>query len=95
MIYVYTKFQECFHVAHSDWKLNSLTSSYVEDNTPWDDILASLDDSGSDDPKQVSLQLVVEISRNTKIFETLFYAPLICTATFLSFTFILLLLQNL
>lgn len=72
-------FQECFQVAHSDWKLDSMTSSYVEDDTPWDDVVVSMyrDDDDDDADTQTSLQLVVEISRNTKILEKLFYAPLI------------------
>jgi len=77
-------FQECFQTAHSDWKLDGMASTYVEDNTPWDDIAASLVNEGGNNakrrpPKQVSLQLVMEISRNTKMFETLFYSPLIRT----------------
>ncbi|XP_022177830.1 neuronal acetylcholine receptor subunit beta-4-like [Myzus persicae] len=71
---------ECFQVSHSDWRLDSMTSSYVEDSTPWDDIVASInnvDGSAEDGPPQYSLQLVVEISRNTKILEKLFCVPLI------------------
>lgn len=56
-----------------------MTSSYVEDDTPWDDVVVSLNKDDDDDTDtQTSLQLVVEISRNTKILEKLFYAPLIC-----------------
>ncbi|XP_015376751.1 PREDICTED: neuronal acetylcholine receptor subunit beta-4-like [Diuraphis noxia] len=71
---------ECFQVSHTDWILEKMTSSYVEDSTPWDDIVASInnvDNSAKDGPPQYSLQLVVEISRNTKILEKLFYVPLI------------------
>lgn len=72
--------QECFQLSHTDWRLDKMTSSYVEDSTPWDDIVASINNVGSsaeDGPPQYSLQLVVEISRNTKILEKLFYVPLI------------------
>lgn len=68
--------QECLQVSHSDWKLDRVTSFYVEEKTPWDDIIAAIS-SSEDDPPQTSLQLVVEISRNTKIFDKLFYVPLI------------------
>ncbi|XP_027844786.2 acetylcholine receptor subunit alpha-like [Aphis gossypii] len=67
---------ECLQVSHSDWKLDRVTSFYVEEKTPWDDIMAAIS-SSEDDPPQTSLQLVVEISRNTKIFDKLFYVPLI------------------
>jgi len=60
-----------------------MTGSYVGDSTPWDDIVAAInevDSSSADDgPPQYSLELMVEISRNTKIFEKLFYVPLIRT----------------
>lgn len=75
------RMQECFQVSHSDWRLDRMTGSYVEDSTPWDDIVAAINDvdSSSKDggPTQYSLQIVVEISRNTKILEKLFYVPLI------------------
>lgn len=55
-----------------------MTSSYVEDDTPWDDIVVPMyKDDDDDTDTQTSLQLVVEISRNTKILEKLFYAPLL------------------
>lgn len=68
-------------MAHSDWKLDRMTSSYVEDSTPWDDILASVSyaDNFGSFSNTISLQIVVEISRNTKILEKLFYVPLIRT----------------
>ncbi|XP_025190280.1 neuronal acetylcholine receptor subunit beta-4 [Melanaphis sacchari] len=70
---------ECSQVSHSDWKLNRMTSSYVEDKTPWDDIVASMNSisNSEDDSTQNALKLELEISRNTKILEKLFYAPLI------------------
>lgn len=66
-------------MAHSDWKLDKMTSSYVEDKILWDDIIMDPinNDNDSKDPKAIALQLVVEISRNTKIFDKLFYIPLI------------------
>jgi len=75
-VWYYHNVQECLQVSHSDWKLDRVTSFYVEEKTPWDDIMAAIS-SSEDDPPQTSLQLVVEISRNTKIFDKLFYAPLI------------------
>lgn len=58
-----------------------MTVSYVKDSTPWDDIVAAINDvdssSKDDGSTQYSLQIVVEISRNTKILEKLFYVPLI------------------
>lgn len=76
------RFQDCFQIAHSDWKLDRITSTYVQDSvTPWDDIVASINDhdgdGSSEDSKHVSLQLVIHISRNTKILQKLFYTPLI------------------
>jgi len=68
---------KCAQVVHSDWRLDKITSSYVDDTTPWDNIVASIKDDDSEDSKQLSLQIVVEISRNTKFLEKLFYAPLI------------------
>lgn len=65
-------------MAHSDWKLDKMTSSYVEDKILWDDIMDPINnDNDSKDPKAIALQLVLEISRNTKIFDKLFYIPLI------------------
>lgn len=64
-------------MARSDWKLDKMTSSYVEDSILWDDIMGFINnDNDSKDPKVIALQLVVEISRNTKILEKLFYIPL-------------------
>jgi hypothetical protein len=76
--------QECLQISHSDWKLDRVTSFYVEDRTPWDDIMESMNgiSRSVEDPSKDSLKLVVEISRNTKIFEKLFYAPLICMILF-------------
>ncbi|XP_026813463.1 neuronal acetylcholine receptor subunit alpha-7 [Rhopalosiphum maidis] len=70
---------ECLQISHSDWKLDRVTSFYVEDRTPWDDIMESMNgiSRSVEDPSKDSLKLVVEISRNTKIFEKLFYTPLI------------------
>ncbi|XP_001950122.2 neuronal acetylcholine receptor subunit beta-4 [Acyrthosiphon pisum] len=72
---------ECFQVSHSDWRLDRMTGSYVEDSTPWDDIVAAINDvdrsSADNGPPQYSLELMVEISRNTKILEKLFCVPLI------------------
>jgi hypothetical protein len=78
------KMQECLQISHSDWKLDRVTSFYVEDRTPWDDIMESMNgiSRSVEDPSKDSLKLVVEISRNTKIFEKLFYAPLICMILF-------------
>ncbi|XP_060839694.1 neuronal acetylcholine receptor subunit beta-4-like [Rhopalosiphum padi] len=70
---------ECLQISHSDWKLDRVTSFYVEDRTPWDDIMESMNgiSRSVEDPSKDSLKLVLKISRNTKIFEKLFYAPLI------------------
>lgn len=60
-----------------------MTSFYVlNDQTPWDEVIATInkdEDQNTSDFKQVSLQLTVEISRNTKILEKLFYIPLLRT----------------
>lgn len=70
-------------MAHSDWKLDSLTSSYVEEDTPWDDILNIINNEDDDNlDSRNSLQLVVEISRNTKILEKLFHIPLLRMISF-------------
>lgn len=61
---------------HSDWKLDNMTSFYTDDNTPWDDVIASINGDYSAD-EQNSLQINIELSRNTKVFEKLFYGPLI------------------
>lgn len=78
------KFQKCFEIIHSDWKLDEMASSYVQENTPWDDILASVINENSKEFRQVSLQLTLKISRNTKILEKLFYVPLL-RMTFIDF----------
>lgn len=86
--------QECFQVSHSDWRLDRITGAYVEDSTPWDDIVAAINEvysSSADhrDPPQYALELVLEISRNTKILEKLFYVPLIRTIFINIFLFII------
>ncbi|XP_050534949.1 acetylcholine receptor subunit alpha isoform X2 [Daktulosphaira vitifoliae] len=64
---------------HSEWKLNRILSSYIEETTPWSEIVIYIaDENTSVHFNDISLKLEIEISRQPTFIEKIFYIPLIC-----------------